>query len=162
MICRGEKRGRNQGSTESRPTLAVKRLNRFLHRVASDDARVVAVMDVGEDVQADVLGGVRDDANEEADAVAIDGFHHPADFLRAIEVHAFEAGVIREKAEAGWKLGEEFEDFGLAALEFGERHAANVGEQEELTVFVERGQKHGRRLRADAGIGNQSGTTGEE
>jgi hypothetical protein len=111
--------------------------------VADEHARFVRIMEAGEDGEADVFGGIGNDADDLGNAAVRAEVHHFGDFRSAIGGHGLKRREVGENAEAGLKFGEESGCVAEAFAALRRVDDSDERDEEQLSGFVDAEQDHG-------------------
>src|SRR5262245_56207 len=83
-------------------------LNRVGEVLESHGVDVAAVVETGDEIEADVLLPIGDDSDYAGDLPLDEVVHNLADNRRAGRIHEFQAAKVGEEAEARFDLGQKF------------------------------------------------------
>jgi hypothetical protein len=72
--------------------------------LAGDDTDAAVVMEEGENIEADVFAGVRNDAHDGADFFLIAEVHDGLDVGDTVEMYEFEVRQVSQEAKSGTEL----------------------------------------------------------
>ena len=118
----------------------------FNHGFAIRYPQIVMVVKPGEDVETDVLAGIRNHARHLFQAVLVEQLHDFAKLFHAVGVHGIQAAQIHQRLKSGGHFRQQRHDIAAIAPEFGHRHMADVTHMQQSLRFVGRHQKHGADL----------------